>query len=152
MLDHPYRIFELFLGFLFIISLIMMGISILIIFVMIVRDNRYYQIEEININENNNDDLNNYNDDPLISEEDNCPISVLDKNSEKKFEYKYDSNVINSPSTGPYGLNGSKIKNVNGNEYIELNTNENEYNEKNLIGRLHSENNSRKDIKKSIEI
>ena len=121
----------------------MMGISIAMIIVMIVRDNRYNEIEEIN---ENNLEINNDNNDPLIS--DDYPVSVLDKNnSEKKLIYKKKFEV--SPSTGPITLNGPKIRNLYGNEYIELNTNENEEIEKNSSGRLLSESDGRK---KSFEI
>lgn len=93
-----------------------MAISIILILVMISRDNRYQQIEAINTSENNID-----NNELKISENSN---SDLIENALEIKEYLIENENINSPSTRPSSSKGFKIKNsIFGNDYIELDSN-----------------------------
>ena len=128
-----------------------MGFSIVIILVMISRDNRYNQIQEIN----ENDNIDRNEEQALIHDED-YPISVIDKNIgainskfmlDKKTSNKEQLIKIYSSSTGPVSSEEPKKRNLFGNEYIELNSNENEDVKKNEVGRLHSESSGNKEKK-----
>jgi hypothetical protein len=153
MLDKTDKFLDIFMSLIFIISVIMMITSIIIIILILIRNNRYNQIEEIeeNINDDNEseDKENDYNkNDPLISD-DNYPVSILDKNSAIKSGIKYNSNNNNnSPSTGVFTFNEPKKRNIYGNEYIEIHSNEIEDIDKINSGRLNSENHKRKNSNK----
>ena len=112
---------------------------------MISRDNRYNQIQEINDNDNTE---KNYEQDQTTEED--YPISVLDENmgainsnltqekSQSIKEQLINNNYDFSSSTGPSTLRDPKTRHLFGNEYIELYSNENEYNEKKEVESFYS--------------
>ena len=123
-----------------------MGFSTVLILIMLSRDNRYNQIQEINDIDNTE---NNYKQDQTPEDEEDYPISVLDKNMEavnsnltqeknSSIKEQLIDNYEFSSSTGPSTLRDPKIRHLFGNEYIELYSNENEDIEKSDVRRFHS--------------
>ena len=123
-----------------------MGFSTVLILIMLSRDNRYNQIQEINDIDNTE---NNYKQDQTPEDEEDYPISVLDKNMEavnsnltqeknSSIKEQLIDNYEFSSSTGPSTLRDPKTRHLFGNEYIELYSNENEYNEKKEVESFYS--------------